>query len=289
MLGVFLSQDWSLYIFWEATLIPMFFLIDRWGGKRRQTGALILAYTMGGSIFMLVSLIAVYQYVPEHVSLMSAMGDVSENMPKDQQIWAFLGFLIGFGVKMPIFPSSRLVTAGSRRGPEPRQHPALRYFAEDGRLWPASRSDHPAPCRRGAAIRTRIFGAVRHDIRGLACLAAKRSQSHGCLLLDQPHGYCLIGHLDIKPDRFYRCRIADERAWANSRCVIHGSGPALRTHPYPQHTGLQLIGSGDAEICIFYHHYVAGSDGNAWIGGGCRRIAHDSRGLPAMGRHYGVF
>ena len=34
MLGVFLSQDWSLfYIFWEATLIPMFFLIDRWGGQ----------------------------------------------------------------------------------------------------------------------------------------------------------------------------------------------------------------------------------------------------------------
>jgi NADH-quinone oxidoreductase subunit M len=106
MLGVFLSQDWSLfYIFWEATLIPMFFLIDRWGGKRRQTASLnFVLYTMGGSIFMLVSLIAVYQYVPEHVSLMSAMAHVSETMPRDQQIWAFLGFLIGFGVKMPIFP-----------------------------------------------------------------------------------------------------------------------------------------------------------------------------------------
>jgi NADH-quinone oxidoreductase subunit M len=106
MLGVFLSQDWSLfYIFWEATLIPMFFLIDRWGGQRRQTASLnFVLYTMGGSIFMLVSLIAVYQYVPGHVSLMSAMSHVSENMPKDQQVWAFLGFLIGFGVKMPIFP-----------------------------------------------------------------------------------------------------------------------------------------------------------------------------------------
>jgi NADH-quinone oxidoreductase subunit M len=106
MLGVFLSQDWSLfYIFWEITLIPMFFLIDRWGGKRRQTASLnFVLYTMGGSIFMLVSLIAVYQYVPEHVSLMSAMSHVSETMPQDQQIWAFLGFLIGFGVKMPIFP-----------------------------------------------------------------------------------------------------------------------------------------------------------------------------------------
>ncbi|SCY02757.1 NuoM family protein [Nitrosospira sp. Nsp13] len=106
MLGVFLAQDWSLfYIFWEITLIPMFFLIDRWGGKRRQTASLnFVLYTMGGSIFMLVALIAIYQYVPEHVSLMSAMSHVSENMPKDQQVWALLGFLIGFGVKMPIFP-----------------------------------------------------------------------------------------------------------------------------------------------------------------------------------------
>src|SRR5690348_15643246 len=106
MLGVFLAQDWSLfYIFWEATLIPMFFLIDRWGGQRRQTASLnFVLYTMGGSIFMLVSLIAIYQYVPEHVSLMSAMIHVAENMPRDQQVWAFLGFLIGFGVKMPIFP-----------------------------------------------------------------------------------------------------------------------------------------------------------------------------------------
>lgn len=106
MLGVFLAQDWSLfYIFWEITLIPIFFLIDRWGGKRRQTASLnFVLYTMTGSVFMLVSLIAVFQYVPEQVSLMSAMTHVSENMPKNQQAWAFIGFLIGFGVKMPIFP-----------------------------------------------------------------------------------------------------------------------------------------------------------------------------------------
>ena len=59
---------------------------------------------MGGSIFMLISLIAAYEYVPEHVSLMQAMTAVSENMPKDEQVWVLLGFLIGFGVKMPIFP-----------------------------------------------------------------------------------------------------------------------------------------------------------------------------------------
>lgn len=39
MLGVFMAQDWSLfYVFWELTLIPLFFLIDRWGGINRQGG-----------------------------------------------------------------------------------------------------------------------------------------------------------------------------------------------------------------------------------------------------------
>ena len=106
MLGVFLAQDWAVfYIFWEVTLIPLFFLIDRWGGKRRHAASLnFVLYTMGGSIFMLIRLIAAYEYVPEHVSLMQAMTAVSENMPKDEQVWVLLGFLIGFGVKMPIFP-----------------------------------------------------------------------------------------------------------------------------------------------------------------------------------------
>ena len=59
MLGVFMAQDWSLfYMFWELTLIPLFFLIDRWGGKQRNTASLnFVLYTMGGSVFMLISLL----------------------------------------------------------------------------------------------------------------------------------------------------------------------------------------------------------------------------------------
>lgn len=106
LLGVFLSQDWSIfYIFWELTLIPLFFLINRWGGNRRHAASLnFVLYTMGGSVFMLLSVIAIYQYVPGHDSLMSDMSFAAQHMPKHQQILALLGFLIGFGVKLPIFP-----------------------------------------------------------------------------------------------------------------------------------------------------------------------------------------
>ncbi len=107
MLGVFLAQDWAMfYIFWELTLIPLFFLIDRWGGKRRHTASLnFVLYTMGGSIFMLISLLAIGHYMPEHGgSLMSSMTEAARSMPRDEQVWVLLGFLLGFGVKMPIFP-----------------------------------------------------------------------------------------------------------------------------------------------------------------------------------------
>ena len=106
ILGVFLSQDWRFfYIFWELTLIPLFILIDRWGGKRRHAASLnFVLYTMGGSVFMLLSLIAIYQYVPGHDSLMVKMNLAAQQVPLHIQVLAFLGFLVGFGVKMPIFP-----------------------------------------------------------------------------------------------------------------------------------------------------------------------------------------
>lgn len=107
MLGVFLSQDWSLfYIFWEVTLAPLFLLIGRWGGVRRHIASLnFVLYTMGGSIFMLISLFAISQYMPPHGgTLMSSMSVAAQSMPKNEQVWVLIGFLIGFGVKMPIFP-----------------------------------------------------------------------------------------------------------------------------------------------------------------------------------------
>lgn len=107
MVGVFLSQDWSLfYIFWELTLIPLFILIARWGGTRRNVASInFVLYTMGGSVFMLISLLAISQYMPPHGgTLMSAMTIAAQSMPRDEQVWVLLGFLIGFGVKMPIFP-----------------------------------------------------------------------------------------------------------------------------------------------------------------------------------------
>jgi NADH-quinone oxidoreductase subunit M len=106
MLGVFMARDWSLfYVFWELTLIPLFFLIDRWGGKRRSIASLnFVLYTMGGSVFMLLSLLVLFDATPGHSFAMDDILIGARTLPEQTQVLIFLGFLVGFGVKMPIFP-----------------------------------------------------------------------------------------------------------------------------------------------------------------------------------------
>ncbi len=106
MLGVFMARDWSLfYVFWELTLLPLFFLIDRYGGKHRSRAALnFVLYTMGGSVFMLIALLMLYDAAPGHSFDMTVIRDGARLLPEATQVGLFLGLLIGFGVKMPVFP-----------------------------------------------------------------------------------------------------------------------------------------------------------------------------------------
>ena len=103
MVGVFLAQDLFLfYIFWEFTLVPMYFLIGIWGGPRRMYAAIkFFLYTMAGSILMLLAILwlGIYQgtfSVPELV----AQGGI----PADIQLWLFIAFAVAFAIKVPMWP-----------------------------------------------------------------------------------------------------------------------------------------------------------------------------------------
>ena len=103
MVGVFLAQDLFLFfIFWEFTLVPMYFLIGIWGGERRLYAAIkFFLYTMAGSILMLLAILwlGIHQgtfSVPE----LNAMGGIPENI----QFWLFLAFAAAFAIKVPMWP-----------------------------------------------------------------------------------------------------------------------------------------------------------------------------------------
>ncbi|MFT5893396.1 MAG: NADH-quinone oxidoreductase subunit M [bacterium] len=102
MIGVFSALDAILfYIFFEATLIPMFMIIGIWGGPRRVYATIkFFLYTFLGSVFMLIALI--YMYKQGGTFSILGMHDLA--LDKDQQFWIFLAFLAAFAVKIPMWP-----------------------------------------------------------------------------------------------------------------------------------------------------------------------------------------
>src|SRR2546426_8616974 len=109
MLGVFVSLDLFLfYVFWEAMLIPMYFVIGVWGGPNRIYAAVkFVLYTMVGSLLMLVAILALYsQYgaatgrytfdLPVLAQFVMAPGRAQDLM--------FLAFALAFAIKVPLFP-----------------------------------------------------------------------------------------------------------------------------------------------------------------------------------------
>ena len=105
MLGVFLSLDLFLfYIFWEFSLVPMYFLIGVWGGARRIYAAIkFFLYTMAGSILMLLAIL--WLGIEGHsFSLASLLASTGGRIPNNIQIWLFLAFALAFAIKVPMWP-----------------------------------------------------------------------------------------------------------------------------------------------------------------------------------------
>ncbi|MFA9401740.1 MAG: NADH-quinone oxidoreductase subunit M [Anaerolineales bacterium] len=103
MVGVFLAQDIFLfYIFWEFTLVPMYFLIGIWGGPRRVYAAIkFFLYTMAGSILMLLAILWLgITFESFSVPDLVAQGGI----PGSVQTWLFLAFAAAFAIKVPMWP-----------------------------------------------------------------------------------------------------------------------------------------------------------------------------------------
>jgi NADH-quinone oxidoreductase subunit M len=110
MVGVFVALDLFLfYVFWEFTLVPMYFLIGIWGGPRRVYAAVkFFLYTMAGSILMLLAIISLW--VAAQAQLGHGTFDVLElvkvanALPVNVQMWLFVAFAAAFAIKVPLWP-----------------------------------------------------------------------------------------------------------------------------------------------------------------------------------------
>jgi NADH-quinone oxidoreductase subunit M len=110
LVGVFTATDVFLfYVFFEAMLVPMYFLIGRFGGPRRQYAAVkFFLYSLFGGLIMLASLIGLYVVSRDQLGAgtfsWADLQRVAATVPESTQIWLFLGFFVAFAIKAPLVP-----------------------------------------------------------------------------------------------------------------------------------------------------------------------------------------
>ncbi|WP_331534026.1 NADH-quinone oxidoreductase subunit M [Pseudonocardia sp.] len=111
LIGVFAATDVFLfYVFFEAMLIPMYFLIGRFGGPKRQYAAVkFFLYSLLGGLIMLGSVIGLYVVSADRLPSggtfsWTALQQLAASVPSSVQIWLFLGFFVAFAIKAPLVP-----------------------------------------------------------------------------------------------------------------------------------------------------------------------------------------
>src|SRR5712692_1167643 len=106
MLGVFVSLDFFLfYVFWEAMLVPMYFLIGVWGSDRRLYAAIkFFLYTLVGSVLMLLGILALYFKAGGGTFDVPTLLASAAQFDTHWQVLLFWAFFFAFAIKVPMFP-----------------------------------------------------------------------------------------------------------------------------------------------------------------------------------------
>src|SRR5581483_1032648 len=108
LVGVFIAQDLFLfYVFWEVSLVPMYFLIGIWGHERRIYAAVkFFLFTMAGSVLMLAAIIYLYNRAGtfSYPALIDMLQSGRLTFAPTEQLLLFLAFFVAFAIKVPLFP-----------------------------------------------------------------------------------------------------------------------------------------------------------------------------------------
>lgn len=113
LIGVFVSFDLLMfYVFFEFTLIPLFFLVGIWGGPQKRYAAFkFFLYTLTGSLVTLLGLVSLVLWVVGHTELSTpfSIPDLARTLqanplPEMMQVWLFFALSMGFMIKVPLFP-----------------------------------------------------------------------------------------------------------------------------------------------------------------------------------------
>ncbi len=103
LIGFFTARDLAVFtVFWEAMLLPLYFIITFWGGAQRQAAAMqFLIYMLAGSVLMIAAILALY-FAADGSFNLDRLATVAGHAP--HAAWICGAFLLAFAVKTPLFP-----------------------------------------------------------------------------------------------------------------------------------------------------------------------------------------
>ena len=203
------------YLFFEFTLIPMFFIIGIWGGSdRRRAAGKFFLFTFAGSVLTLASLIYIAYLKSQTCSITTPLAPMSlcdpdllqlapSSSPSHRNTCCFLGLIAGFAVKVPLFPVHTWLPLAHTEAPTAGSRHPRRRAAQARHLRPAPLRPPRAPRRPPATSPPTIAVHLhhRHHLRGPGLLGPGRHEEAHRLLFRLPPRLLRPGHVRPHPAR----------------------------------------------------------------------------------------
>jgi NADH-quinone oxidoreductase subunit M len=221
MMGTFVALDMFLfYVFWEVMLLPMYFLIGIWGGPRKEYAAIkFFLYTLAGSVLMLLAIIGVYYNsapaaladgTPSlhtfnllELAAQGQAGQWSKALPIlgfDFAKIVWVGFFIGFAIKIPMFPFHTWLPDAHVEAPTPISVILAGVLLKMG-IYGILRFNFPIfpEATRWAANAMAVFGMVNIVYAAFVCLAQKDIKKLIAYSSVSHMGFSLLGMAAMTP------------------------------------------------------------------------------------------
>ncbi len=231
MIGTFLALDLVLFfVFFEFSLIPMYFLIGQWGSQNRVYAALkFFLYTFAGSAVMLVAILVLYF----NTGTFNIVELQSATLSSSVQTWAFLAFALAFAIKVPLFPFHTWLPDAHVQAPTAGsiilagvllKMGSYGYLRLNVSLFPDAAARF-GPWIAGLAVIGILYGALT------AADAEGREVARG-VLVRRTHGLRHAGPCCAQPAIGQRLGAADGQPRCEHGCPLPHGGAALRTAPH---------------------------------------------------------